>query len=309
MSGDKGNNLYAITDGGICLLLVDKRIIHEINANELATVGSDLGGVLNQLWIDRNTGMSDEMWRSWAENRNVLYFSNDRGQWMFTDNQLKNLTETGYLEMYNKRVLPYIQDGFGSKMTGVYNSLNKEYISTFDKTGISEDEPSFALIPKTLIYGVSQNFLQCRSDYVYDKYLSKGNKLYGMKNFVTYELGVGNLLSGQPLEANVVGVSDLEIYFDKEFIRIRVNSNSKPDRIEFYDSYDQYLSGVPSSIVDSTVLSYAIKDYYGYECYIPRKTLAPFNRQQGRVVLFKIVSTTDEDFVISSTGVQYKILK
>jgi hypothetical protein len=57
LSNDKGNNLYAFTNSGVCLLLVDKRVIHEINANELATVGSNIGGILNQLWIDRTIGM------------------------------------------------------------------------------------------------------------------------------------------------------------------------------------------------------------------------------------------------------------
>jgi hypothetical protein len=51
LSSDKGNNLYAITGGGVCLLLVDKRVIHEINADELATIGSDIGGILGEVGL------------------------------------------------------------------------------------------------------------------------------------------------------------------------------------------------------------------------------------------------------------------
>jgi len=253
--------------------------------------------------------MTDETWRSWAEYSNSLFFCNTQSIFSFSENQLSDLCKTGFQEMFIERIAPYIQAGYGSKLAGAYNLRTQEYILNFDKTDIDTDLTDYDVIPQSIIFGLQQKFLQCRSSYNYDKYLQLNNKLYGMKDFVTYELGVGNLLSGQPIEANVVGVSDLEIYFDKEFIRIRVNSNTKPERIEFFDSYKQYLTGVPSSIVDSTVLSYAIKDYYGYECYIPRKTLSPFNRQQGRVVLFKIVITLDEDFVITSTGVQFKTLK
>lgn len=309
LSSDKGNNLYAFTDSGICLLLVDKRVIHEINANELATVGSDIGGILNQLWIDKNIGMNDEMWRGWAEYSNMIFFPNRTSIYLFSDNQVMDLCKTGFQEMFIDRIAPYIQEGFGSKLAGVYNLKNQEYILTFDKSDIDPETASFDLIPKSIIFGMQQKMLQCRSSYEYDKYLQLDNKLYGMKDFVTYELGIGNLLDGENIQAELIGVSDAEIYFDKEFIRIRMNSNSKPDRVKFYDSYSQYLTGVPSSVVDSTLLSYAIKDYYGYECYIPRKSLSPFNRQQGRVMLFKIVSTEDENFLVTSTGVQYKNLK
>jgi hypothetical protein len=309
LSNDKGNNLYAITDNGVCLLLVDKRIIHEINANELATVGSDLGGILNQLWIDKNIGMQDETWRSWAEYSNMLFFCNKTSVYLFTDNQLTDLCQTGFREMFINRIAPYIESAYGSKLAGAFNLKNQEYILTFDKTNIDDETDGYDLIPQSIIFGLQQKMLQCRSSYVYDKYLQIDNKLYGMKDFVTYTLGVGNLLSGEEIEASVTGVSDAEIYFDKEFLRIRVNSNSKPEKIEFYDSYSQYLTGIPSSTVDAIAVPLSIKDYYGYECYVPRKTLTPFGRQQGRVLLFKIISTLDEDFLVSSTGIQYKQLK
>jgi hypothetical protein len=151
--------------------------------------------------------------------------------------------------------------------------------------------------------------LQCRSDYDYDQYLYIDNKFYGMKNGVTYRLGFGNQINGQDIEASVTGVSDKQIYFDKEFIRIRVNSNHKPEQIQFFDSYEQYLTGVPSSIVDSTSIPLSIKNYHGFECYIPRKTIFPHYRQQGRVVLFKIINTMQQEFLVTSTGVQYKLLK
>lgn len=300
LSSDKGNNLYAITDGGVCLLMIDKRIISEINANELATVGSDIGGVLNQLWIDKTIGMFDETWRSWAEYSNVLFFSNNIGAYMFTDNQLANITSGGFLELYNRKFVPKVLPLYGSKLTGGYNVLTQEYIM---------DAMAEEIGHSALIYGTQQKMLQCQSSYNYDKYLYIGNKFYGMKDAKTYELGIGNQIDGANMQCYVTGLSDKEIYFDKEFIRIRVNSNSKPDKIYFYDSYKDYVSDSYSSVVDATANPIAIKDYFGYECYIPRKMLAPNHRQQGRVVLFKIVSTTDVAFLVTSTGVQYKALK
>jgi hypothetical protein len=130
-----------------------------------------------------------------------------------------------------------------------------------------------------------------------------------MKDMKTFELGIGNQIDGQDMECYVTGTSDEQIYSDKEFIRIRVNSNHKPEQIYFYDSYQDYIANNFSSFVDAVAVPLAIKDYYGYECYVPRKALAPHYRQQGRVLLFKIVNSAEEDFLVTSTGVQYKALK
>jgi hypothetical protein len=197
--------------------------------------------------------------------------------------------------------IPKTNKGVTNKLAGVYDVLHREYWATADRRVADEFS--------TLIFGVTQDALQCQSDYQYDKYLAIDNKVYGMKGLETYELGVGNLLNGEEFECYVSGVSDADSYSDKEFIRIRVNSNSKPKRIEFFDDYEQYITGVPSSTVDATTNPINIKDYYGYECYIPRKAIAPFLRQQGRKVIFRIVSDDDENFFISTVGVQYKTLK
>jgi hypothetical protein len=303
ISASKGNNLYAITQGGVCLLLVDKRIIHEINANELATVGSDVGGILNELWIDRNIGMSDETWRSWAEYSNMLFFVNNKSVYSLIDNGLVDIGGNGFIELFRRKFLEILGPGFSSRLSGGFNVLTKEYIMNVSNNSNKDEQFS------TLIYGTQQESLQCQSSYSYDKYVYRDNSLFGSKNAKTFTLGVGNKMNGQDMECYLTGVSDKQIYFDKEFIRIRVNSNSKPDKIYFYDSYQDYINGVSSSVVDATINPIAIKDYFGYECYIPRKSMPPHYRQQGRVVLFRITSSEDEDFLITSTGVQYKQLK
>jgi hypothetical protein len=303
MSGDKGNNLYAFTDSGICLLVIDKRVIHEINANELATIGSDVGGILNQLWIDRSIGMHDETWRSWAEYSNALFFTNGISAYAFTDNQLNDIARTGFFELLNRKYNQLIGEGYESRLSGGFNVLTNEYIMNVNDQ--DRLDPQFS----TLIYGTQQSALQCQSSYDYDKYLYYKNKLFGMKNSGTYELGVGNQINGDDMPCYLTGVSDAVIIADKEFIRIRVNSNSKPEQIYFYKSYDDYKTDTYDSVVDANAVPLSIKNYFGYECYIPRSIYAPYERNQGRMVIFKIVSSADEEFLVTSTAVQYKALK
>lgn len=303
MSGDKGNNLYAFTDSGICLLVVDKRVIHEINANELATIGSDVGGILNQLWIDRTIGMHDETWRSWAEYSNALFFTNGISAYAFSDNQLNDIARTGFFELLNRKYNQLIGEGYESRLSGGFNVLTKEYIMNVNN--LDREDPEFS----TLIYGTQQSSLQCQASYDFHKYLYYKNKLFGMKATGTYELGVGNQINGQDMPCYLTNVSDAEIISDKEFIRIRVNSNSKPEQIYFYKSYDDYKTDTYDSVVDANAVPLSIKNYFGYECYIPRSIYAPYERNQGRVVIFKIVSSEDEEFLVTSTAVQYKALK
>jgi hypothetical protein len=310
LSSDKGNNLYALTDSGVCLLLVDKRIVSEINANELATVGSDAGGILNQLWIDKTIGMHDETWRSWAEYSNVLFFCNGIAAYTFGDNQLTDITKTGFFELLNRRFNSLINPGYGSKLSGGFNVLTKEYVMTVSAPGEEPGDPS---VFNTLIFGTQQASLQCQSTYNYDKYLYYKNHFFGMKNEGeyngTFELGIGNQINGDDMSCYVTGLSDAVIIADKEFIRIRVNSNSKPEQIYFYKSFSDYKTDTFDSVVDAVAIPLSIKNYFGYECYIPRSVVAPHYRNQGRVLIFKIVSSADEEFLVTSTGVQYKALK
>lgn len=306
LSSDKGNNLYALTDSGICLLLVDKRILSEINANELATVGSDAGGILNQLWIDKTIGMHDQTWRSWAEYSNVLFFCNGIAAYTFGDNQLTDITKTGFFELLNRRFNDLIGRGYESRLSGGFNVLTKEYVMNVMTLG---EDPVF----NTLIFGTQQAALQCQSTYNYDKYLYYKNHFFGMKNRGeyngTFELGIGNQINGEDISCYVTGLSDAIIISDKEFIRIRVNSNSKPEQIYFYKSFNDYKTDTFDSVVDAVAVPLSIKNYFGYECYIPRSVVAPYYRNQGRVLIFKIVSSADEEFLVTSTGVQYKALK
>lgn len=321
LSENKGFNLYAFTDSGIVLLLVDKNIISQQDANQLFTADFNVGGISSYLFINKSIGMNDEFWRSWAEYSNVLFFCNKTSVYAFISNELTDIAKTGFMDMYKTRILPYIASGSGSNLCGVYDILHQEYILNFDKTssvsGADPDNVQYEAIPYSIVYGLQQKALVCRSTYNYQKYLALNNDVYGMKNGITYKLNQGNSLDGSAVKSYVAGYSIGEgarfsadpLYSSKEFIRIRVNSSHKPQKIYFFDTYKKYLENDYSSVVDSTSITYKIKDYGGYECYIPRKSVSPYLRQQGRIVYFKIENNADEDFLVNVTMVQFKELK
>jgi hypothetical protein len=440
----KGNNLYAFTDSGIALLLVDKRIVSEINANELATVSSDIGGILQELWLEREIGMGDEMWRTAGEYNNRLYFTNYNSAYMFTNNTIKDIGRMGYHSKLYPEFLENFDAGYDDHVTGVYDILHDEYWVNFKKVpntpessfdfitrlylvddifgsgnyagqyyGAAENETvtvtvstdlptqvglvlggypdndmmskricvkldesspfplrvtdsnftellimqqgecycftpvfsfdaetqlptrdvigfTFEVCPvdsfgdcPTLVWGENvtnpnQSAWQGAFSYDFDKYLSFNNKSYGMRNLETYLLDEGRIINGELIDAHVVtgsAKSSMTKSYasvpvsDKEFIRFRANSSTKPVRVEFFTLLEQYLNDDPQALLDTVANPLALKDYFGYEQYIPRKTLAPHDRMQGRLLIFKIIHNLDEDFRLSSSDIQYKPLK
>lgn len=294
----KGNNLYSFTEGGICLLLVDKRVIHEINADELATVGSDIGGILNQLWISKRTGIPDEFWRGVAEFDNTMFFSNRDSSFAFSDNNPEDIGRAKYHSKLRQEYLENVGDGFATPMTATYNVLHREYWLSLNVNKQSTEN--------VLMFGTQQLHWQGSNEHLFDQYLTVDNTLYGMRDNETYKLNDGFIMNGSDsFESYLIGVTTPAQVVDKEFIRIRVASNVKPTKIEFFNSVEQALAGDVQCELSATQL----KDYYGYEQYIPRKLLAPHFRVQGRLLVYKIIHNLAEDFKVVSTEVQYKPLK
>ncbi len=439
---EKGTNLYAFTDSGCVLLLVDKRVIHEINANELATVGSDIGGILNELWINKDIGMADEMWRSAAEYSESLYFCNYNSAYSFTGNQIQDIGRAGYHSKIYPEYLDILGRGYSDRVTGVYDVLHNEYWINFKKkasigeeggiefgeginhnalgdalnvvdvpfdpaadsnddwVGVNNgdtiiigecfsgnitylggsgnnlldgtkevsicndcdsdlnvkyyngDSDTFVLLATiqngecycfssssndgtsrpiwvaeqcnpfgegeepfedflcpTLVWNQAGGFWEGGYDYKFDRFISFDNKTFGVRGVETYLLDVGRIINGGLIEASVISASAVPQPADKEFVRIRVNSDNKPVKIEFFNNLSQLLNNNVQAELDTTTNPQALKDYYGFEQYIPRKLAAPNNRMQGRLLIFKIIHNLDEDFRITTTDVQYKSLK
>jgi len=112
-------------------------------------------------------------------------------------------------------------------------------------------------------------------------------------------------MNNQSVISSLIGVCAVEASKDKEFIRIRINTENKPSRIEFFNTFEQ----LQNDDVQAVLYESDLKDYYGYEQYIPRKLLFPHNRMQGRKLFYKVIHDKQEDFKIITTDIQYKTLK
>lgn len=125
--GEKGSNLYAITESGVCVLITDQRILSQLTGEQLAIIGSEEQGVQKQIWLKKNIGMPDEMWRSAGESSNALYWANKDTVYKLFNNEVVDI---GRAFKYHGRLNPELQlikDGFETKLTGTFNMFHKEY--------------------------------------------------------------------------------------------------------------------------------------------------------------------------------------
>lgn len=146
--------------------------------------------------------------------------------------------------------------------------------------------------------------------YDFDKYLVMDDStIYGMREGQTYLLNEGDQIKGFDIAAWVLTAASPTQVKDKEFLRLRVNSDNKPMRVEFFTSMNDFIAGDVKALLNAELNPLHLKNYYGYEQYIPRR-LDNSDRMQGRVMLYKIFHQEGgTEFTLVDTEVQYKVLK
>tara|TARA_R100000995_G_scaffold84922_1_gene65881 strand:- start:139 stop:5235 length:5097 start_codon:yes stop_codon:yes gene_type:complete len=173
----------------------------------------------------------------------------------------------------------------------------------------------------TPMFGALNDHWLGTNSHDFDRYLSFDNELYGMRNGETYVLNTGDLIYNQSIKGFVIntstgkgksktttGTTRGDTSSDKEFSRIRVSSDNKPSKVDFYETEAQLDADTPVCTLDAVALPAVLKDYHGFEQYVPRKT-ADRKRVQGRILFFKITHDKQEEFKVINTEVQYKVLK
>lgn len=311
---DRGDNLYAITDRGVCLLVTEKDTLTDANAGSVGYMSSDLF-IARELWIDKNIGMPGEHWRSAAEGSalymgeggarriETLFFTNGDSVFRMSNN---SLTDIGRLDFYSElqNSLPFINtNGYSHRIAAYYDEKWNEYVLQHQYKPSKESE----ILERSLVFGQSINAWNGQFDFRFDNYAQGKNEVYGYRDGKEFILDRGYIINGQPIEfALTVAFSNSQA-FEKEFIRIKTMGD-KPERIEFLDREDDIMC----KLEEATQGQLYLKDYDGWEQFIPRKDASydsTRKRVQDRLLKYKIIHTFEDEFNVKNIIVQYKILK
>lgn len=127
LSGD-GNNLYAFTESGICLLLTDKFVIQGAAGEPLAVVqGQGSTSIIQETWLDEDIGLPDEFWRSFAEFGNSAFFINRLSAYRFENNKASDIGKHYYHARIYRDMIRLVKPEYFDHMTAVYNKHHDEY--------------------------------------------------------------------------------------------------------------------------------------------------------------------------------------
>lgn len=314
---DKGENLYAITNTGICLLVTKKSILSDVGAGELAYMAANTF-IKNQYWLNKEIGMYDEMWRSAVESyipvtdssgaevrMEGLFFANNESAFLFMGNSLKDVGRIKYHDTLYPESLMKIQPGYTSHVTAGFDKYHQEYWLHVDT---DPGQPGTTV--RTDVFSQKNERWFGTNDYRFDRFLSLGNRTFGLRNVQTYELGKGFIINGAPIVYEITTAVAPAFFVDKEFIRVRINTGEevKPSKVEFYKTY----GGSVVASIDPSLGPLYLKMYRGFEQYVPRmlqSVSANRDRLQGRLVIVKITHDTAGDFRVINLGVQYKEIK
>jgi hypothetical protein len=315
MTGDKGDNLYGITESGIILFLTKKAILSNINGNDLTTTAFD-AFISGEYWLSRKIGSNGEMWRGMADasveiktqngsvEEEALFIPNKHSIYRLMENQIVDIAKDNYLSRM-KSSLAAIGEGYSTKIVGHFDKNHNEY-------WFQMPDELDADINKCFVFSQDTNFWAGRFTYNFDSYTYGDNKNYGFKNLAMFELDKGFLIDNDSITAYLIPLFSPELTEEKEFIAIEVNTGPrgemKPTEIIFLDEKETELSRLNNALFGANYL----KQYSGWWNQIPRKEVsvsANRERIQYRLLLCKIIHNFEEDFKIVSTVIQYKNLK
>lgn len=321
-TGGKGENLYAITEKGICLLLTKKSILSNIDSDDLTTVSTD-EFISGEYWLSKEIGSNDEFWRGMGERtigfptekgsiqKEILFIPNRESIFSLVDNQIKDILRPSY----HSRVVPFLKSvkpGYESFMTGFINNNNNEYwidIEGVNKLNAEDVTPE----RKLFVYGNENGLWEGYFDYSFDKYFMSKNEIYASRDLKTFRLENGFQINSSNIVYELTtAFSPGNVSLEKEFIRIGIQTGSrkgmKPTKVEFYDEEMNLLCSLNSFSQGSLFL----KQYDGWEQFIGRKDLVASqnrDRVQYRTLVVKVIHDLPEDFRIVSTTIQYKVIK
>lgn len=307
----RGENIYAITNKGICFLATRKTILSDLGGGDIGYMATD-SFVKQQMWLSKDVGMFDEWWRSAAEGfvpvpigdesairQEALFFANNESVFMFSDNSVKDIGRIKYYSRVYTDGIAKIGPKYTDAVAAVYDKTYQEY--WLQLGGEVND---------MFVFGKENMMWLGNFDFKFEKMVVVGLDTYGIRNMTSYLLHEGYVINGQSINFEVLAGAAPEQKNDKEFVRTRINSLNgvRPTKVEFYNE----IGGPVLCSQDPTNGPLYLKDYRGYEQFISRidASVDPKRgRVQGRLLLFKIIHNLASEFKVIDATILFKTLK
>jgi hypothetical protein len=337
---EKGRNLFAVTERGVCMLLVNKSVLSDINSDELAYIRND-NYMSDEYWLTKNIGCRGQFWQGRAEGRiripqegsnkhtEVLMWPDVNGVYQMVGTSIQEVTRG----KYSSKILPELENAFydegfiNTPLEAVIDESNNEYwLHIIREAGygpfveLDEELSEGPILSGVLqayggtdglhVFNMDTNEWTGRFMYSFDEYVYHNNSVVGLRETTAYWLDRGDVMA-----CHVEQISSGKTDTEHEFVRLQVNTDhlhgsddGKPSRILFIDEGGNVMCEV--SQVEQG--QYYVKRYDGWEAFIPRVSGQYSTRReriQGDYTRYRIEWDEPIDLVLRSTNVQFKDLK
>ena len=294
------DTMYVFAERGIAELLVGKNVIQDATGGVIGYLLAN-NIVQREEWRSRVIGVKKDLYQTIQQNdKNQLIFLSNEGMKKFDGSNIIDISGG-----YKKELMHLVKYGSDSRLSSMYKIKDGEY---WLRNGLYGSMGGQIGLPTVRVFCDNENS-PANGDWIgkfgfqeFDGFLYHNTGVYGFKNMETYELLSGTTISDSPIESYV------DIFFgkitnkEKEFIRFMIESDVKPERVEFY--FDD--------VLQCSVDMSNIKDYGTFEQFIPRKdpgVSTNRDRVQYNFVKMRIVHNLEQDFVLRTATIQYKLLK
>lgn len=243
--GPNGQNMYVLTQSGVCRILTNKNIL---TGSDGAIIGTQ--SVSNywadQMWISRDVGCPDQMWMLFSkgyapvsngQRADSFFWADRNGFYRLIGDSIIDLSRGKYLNVL-KPTLKYFPTGYQTMARGFYNRKYNEAWFSIDAQVVAPDPPSvpnLVTLPSRLfVYSAQNGEWIGQYGYEFDKYNMLASDIWGKRDGESYLLDNGYIMSGGTRTASITVPLVGDMGIRKEFTRWAV-TGSKPDQVEILD--------------------------------------------------------------------------
>lgn len=302
--GSSGN-LYAIMDGGICELMINKNIMYSADGQSVGLFqqGNFIG---EELWPSKHVGMPGKSYATVAEGgpqisgtqrHDALFWSDGKSYYMFTGGgPPTDLAKGRFMKQIAESQPPPPIFSQPDPLPGA---------GAYDQR---KDEAYLAPQRSPLIYSGSAGEHKWVGKYTYsfDDYLYHDGRMYGFRDLSTYLLDEGFRISEEEFNAWVKFPTALIPDSRMFWVYQRYNTWRKPTRVEFFNERDELMAWIDENTPPGNGGGY-LKMQDGWGHWVPPTDVSidPLQpRIQGRVMYIKVYFRGDDKDLITTAFIQ-----
>ena len=299
MLGPSGQNFYAWTQKGTCRILTNKSILTGASGEDVSTSSiSNYWGT--ELWISREFGMPDQMWRLSAKGyaplgqqyHDTMFFCDRNGVYRMTGDTIVDILANKFYVEVGPTLKQFPTD-YQPQATAFYNLKYDEFWLSISPQVIPPRPPlqptPVILAPRLFVYSAVLGEWVGQFDYRFEQLYQSRQQVMGFRGLETYALDQGFDINGSTRVASVTApfVGDVGMQKEAEVFQI---IGDRPDQVELLDENEVLMTiqnEALAALINPAEANYWILNINGWQQWLAAVQGTDL-RPQGRLFYMRV---------------------